>query len=60
MGCKSCLKCPKCKERKILATLSITKDTETGRYTEKKYSYICKVCNEKWEEFEPIEDIYKS
>lgn len=56
MACKTCIKCPKCGKRKLLATFSITKDMETEEYIEKKFSYICKICNKKWVEFDDTEE----
>ena len=57
MGCKSCVKCPKCGKGNLLATYSITKDMELNEYIERHFSYVCKVCGEKWVEDDPIEDV---
>ena len=47
---KNCdLKCPNCfEDKKIIATVMITKDMETEEYLKKKFEYKCRNCNYEW------------
>lgn len=48
--CKYCTDCKSCESKNVEATLSITKNLMTGKYTKKKYSYKCMDCGHEWYE----------